>query len=63
MEFAISAGGGDRATIGGEAGVDPAASRKFGDAERGAFDEVEFAGEGDEEAGAVAGKLIGGEAF
>ena len=63
VEFAIGAGGGDHATIGGEARIDPAASRKFGDTERGAFDEVEFAGKGDEEVGAVAGELIGGKAF
>jgi len=62
VEFAIAAGGGDHATIGGEARVDPAASWKFGDTERGAFDEVEFAGKGDEEVGAVAGELIRGKA-
>ena len=63
MELAVGAGGGDVAAIGGETRIDPAASRKFRDAQRGAFDEVEFAGERDEEARAVFGELVSGEAL
>ncbi len=61
VELAIGAGGGDGATVGGEARIDPAAAGEGGDGEVGAGDEVELAGEGDEEAGAVGGKLILGE--
>ena len=44
---------GDEFSVGREAGIEPVAAGELGDGERGAGDNVEFARESDEEAGAV----------
>jgi len=61
MEFA-GGDGRDGGAIGREARIDPVFAGESGDLEVGAVNDIELAGEGDEEAGAVLGEIEFGEA-